>query len=90
MRTMSALKETTIIKRFEWHNVFASEMTFDATVNPITFKGREPVLFEAKPDTRNVCPDALKKALELYPDVRLIVVAHNCETPGKNILQRSA
>ena len=67
----------------EGHMVFASDMTFDATVNPITYEGGEPVFIDTEADTWNMSPDALEKAFEIYPDVRLIVVAHLYGTPGK-------
>lgn len=63
--------------------VFASDMTFDATVNPITYEGGEPVFIDTEADTWNMSPEALEKAFELYPDVKLIVVAHLYGTPGK-------
>ena len=75
----------------EGRKVFASDVTFDATVNPIVYEGGEPVFIDTEPDTWNMCPDALEKAFELYPDVRLIVVAHLYGTPGKvNAIKRIA
>ena len=67
----------------EGHKVFASDMTFDATVNPITYEGSEPVFIDTEAETWNMSPDALERAFELYPDVKLIVVAHLYGTPGK-------
>ncbi|MBE6872849.1 MAG: aminotransferase DegT [Ruminococcus albus] len=67
----------------EGHKVFASDMTFDATVNPITYEGGEPVFIDTENDTWNMDPAALEKAFEIYPDVKLIVVAHLYGTPGK-------
>ena len=67
----------------EGHKVFASDMTFDATVNPITYEGGEPVFIDTENDTWNMDPAALEKAFEVYPDVKLIVVAHLYGTPGK-------
>ena len=67
----------------EGRRVFASDMTFDATVNPITYEGGAPVFVDTEADTWNMSPAALEKAFELYPDVRLIVVAHLYGTPGK-------
>lgn len=65
------------------HKVFCSDVTFGATVNPVTYEGGEPVLIDTEYDTWNMDPEALKKAFEIYPDVRLIVVAHLYGTPGK-------
>ena len=65
------------------HKVFCSDMTFSATVNPVTYEGGEPVFIDTEYDTWNMDPKALEKAFEVYPDVRLIVVAHLYGTPGK-------
>ena len=63
--------------------VFASDMTFDATVNPIVYEGGIPVFIDTEYDTWNMDPVALEKAFELYPDVRVVVIAHFYGTPGK-------
>lgn len=67
----------------EGHRVFASDMTFDATVNPICYEGGEPVFIDTEYDTWNMDPVALERAFEMYPEVRLIVVAHLYGTPGR-------
>ena len=67
----------------EGHKVFCSDMTFDATVNPVAYEGGEAVFIDTENDTWNMDPVALERAFELYPDVRLIVVAHLYGTPGK-------
>lgn len=63
--------------------VFCSDMTFAATVNPITYEGSVPVFIDTEYDTWNMDPKALEKAFELYPDVKLVVAAHLYGTPGK-------
>ena len=63
--------------------VFCSDMTFAATVNPITYEGGVPVFVDTEYDTWNMDPVALERAFELYPDVRLIVAAHLYGTHGK-------
>ena len=63
--------------------VFCSDMTFAATVNPITYEGGVPVFIDTEYDTWNMDPIALERAFELYPDVKLIVTAHLYGTPGK-------
>ncbi len=65
------------------HRVFCSDMTFDATVNPVAYEDGEPVFIDTEYDTWNMDPVALEKAFELYPDVKLIVIAHLYGTPGK-------
>ena len=63
--------------------VFCSDMTFAATVNPLTYEGGVPVFIDTEYDTWNMDPKALEKAFELYPDVKLVVAAHLYGTPGK-------
>lgn len=63
--------------------VFCSDMTFDATVNPIVYEGGVPVFIDTEYDTWNMDPVALEKAFEIYPDVKVVVVAHLYGTPGK-------
>ena len=67
----------------EGHRVFCSDMTFDATVNPVAYEGGELIFIDTERDTWNMDPRALEKAFEIYPDVRLIVMAHLYGTPGK-------
>lgn len=67
----------------EGKKVFCSDMTFDATVNPIAYEGGEAVFIDSEYDTWNMDPVALEKAFELYPDVKLIVLVHLYGTPAK-------
>ena len=67
----------------EGHKVFCSDMTFDATINPVAYEDGEAVFIDTEPDTWNMSPEALEKAFELYPDVKLVVIAHLYGTPGK-------
>ena len=67
----------------EGHKVFCSDTTFDATVNPVSYEGGEQVFIDTELDSWNMSPEALEKAFEIYPDVKLIVVAHLYGTPGK-------
>lgn len=64
-------------------HVFCSDMTFDATVNPVVYEGGIPVFIDTEYDTWNMDPVALEKAFALYPDVKVVVVAHLYGTPGK-------
>lgn len=63
--------------------IFCSDMTFGATVNPVVYEGGIPVFIDTEYDTWNMDPVALEKAFELYPDVKIIVVAHLYGTPAK-------
>ena len=65
------------------HKVFCSDMTFDATVNPVAYENGEAVFIDTEYDTWNMDPVALEKAFEIYPDVRLVVLVHLYGTPAK-------
>lgn len=67
----------------EGKKVFCSDMTFDATVNPVAYENGSAVFIDTEADSWNMDPIALEKAFEIYPDVKLIVVAHLYGTPGK-------
>ena len=67
----------------EGKKVFCSDMTFDATVNPVTYEGGEAIFIDAEYDTWNMDPVALEKAFRIYPDVKLIVIVHLYGTPAK-------
>lgn len=63
--------------------VFCSDMTFDATINPVAYEGGEAVFIDTEADTWNMDPTALEKAFEIYPEAKLVVAAHLYGTPGK-------
>lgn len=65
------------------HKVFCSDMTFDATVNPIAYEDGEAVFIDTEYDTWNMDPVALEKAFEIYPEVKLVVLVHLYGTPAK-------
>lgn len=67
----------------EGRKVFCSDMTFDATVNPVAYEGGEAVFIDTERDTWNMDPAALERAFAKYPEVRLVVLAHLYGTPGK-------
>ena len=67
----------------EGRKVFCSDMTFDATVNPVAYEGGEAIFIDTERDTWNMDPEALEKAFSLFPEVKLIVIAHLYGTPGK-------
>ena len=63
--------------------VFCTDMTFDATVNPVMYEKAIPVFIDTEYDTWNMDPVALEKAFELYPDTKVVVLANLYGTPGK-------
>ena len=65
------------------NKVFCSDVTFAATVNPIVYEHGVPVFIDTEYETWNMDPEALEKAFEIYPEVKVVVVAHLYGTPGK-------
>lgn len=63
--------------------VFCSDLTFSATVNPVVYEGGVPIFIDTEYDTWNMDPTALEAAFEIYPEVKVVVVAHLYGTPGK-------
>ena len=63
--------------------VFCSDMTFDASVNPVVYEGGVPVFIDTDPETWNMDPAALEKAFEMYPEVKVVVAAHLYGMVGK-------
>ena len=69
------------IKRGDY--VFCSDMTFAATVNPVVYEGGIPIYIDSEYETWNMDPKSLEKAFKLYPQVKVVVIAHLYGTPGK-------
>lgn len=65
------------------HKVFCADMTFDATINPVAYEDGEAVFIDTERDTWNMSPEALEKAFELYPEVKLVVLVHLYGVPAK-------
>ena len=63
--------------------VFCSDMTFAATVNPVSYEGGTQVYIDSEYETWNMDPNALEKAFEKYPQTRIVVLAHLYGTPAK-------
>jgi len=63
--------------------VFCSDMTFAATVNPITYEGGVQVFIDSERETWNMDPRALELAFEKYPEARVVMLAHLYGTPAK-------
>lgn len=59
----------------EGRRVFCSDMTFDATLNPVVYEGGIPVFIDTERESWNMDPAALEKAFEMYPEVKLVVCA---------------
>ena len=65
------------------HRVFCSDLTFDASINPVAYEDGEAIFIDTERDTWNMSSEALEKAFEIYPDVRLVVIAHLYGTPSR-------
>ena len=66
----------------EGKRVFCSDMTFDATLNPVIYEGGIPVFIDTERETWNMDPVSLEKAFEIYPEVKLVVCAELYGFPG--------
>lgn len=67
----------------EGKRVFCSDMTFDATVNPIVYEGGIPVFIDTEYTTWNMDPETLRKAFEIYPEIKIVMLVHLYGTPAK-------
>lgn len=63
--------------------VFCTDMTFNATVNPVVYEKGVPVFIDTEYETWNMDPRALEKAFLSHPDVKVVVLAHLYGTPAK-------
>ena len=63
--------------------VLCSDVTFDASINPVAYEDGEAVFIDTEYDTWNMDPEALEKAFQIYPEAKLVVLAHLYGTPGK-------
>ena len=63
--------------------VFCTDMTFAATLNSVVYEGAQPIFIDTEYETWNMDPVALEKAFEIYPDVKVVVVANLYGTPAK-------
>ena len=63
--------------------VLCSDLTFAATVNPISYEGGVQVFVDSARDTWNMDPVALEKAFEEYPEAKIVMLAHLYGTPSK-------
>ncbi|MCM3744103.1 aminotransferase class I/II-fold pyridoxal phosphate-dependent enzyme [Sporosarcina luteola] len=56
--------------------VFCPTLTFSATANPIIYQNAIPVFIDSDYETWNMCPKALEKAFDKYPQVKAVIVVH--------------
>lgn len=63
--------------------VLCSDLTFSASVNPVTYEQGVQVFVDSEYESWNMDPAALEKAFERYPDARIVVVVNLYGTPAK-------
>ena len=67
--------------------VICQSMTFSASANPIAYQGATPVFIDSEEDTWNMCPIALREAIEnrikLGNKPKAIIVVHLYGMPAK-------
>ncbi len=63
--------------------VLCSDMTFAATVNPVSYEGGVQVFIDSEKETWNMSPEALERAFEKYPNAKVVALAHLYGTPSK-------
>jgi len=67
--------------------VICQSMTFSASANPIAYQGATPVFIDSQEDTWNMCPTALRSAIEdrikLGNKPKAIIVVHLYGMPAK-------
>ncbi|WP_423242071.1 DegT/DnrJ/EryC1/StrS family aminotransferase [Rhodohalobacter mucosus] len=63
--------------------VFCQSFTFAASANPIRYQGAVPVFIDSEPDTWNMDPDLLEKALEERAGPSSDEFASSDESPGR-------
>ncbi len=63
--------------------VLCSDMTFAATVNPVSYEGGVQVFVDSEKETWNMSPEALEKAFQKYPQAKVVMLAHLYGTPAK-------
>ena len=63
--------------------VLCSDLTFSATVNPVSYQSAKQVFVDSELETWNMDPEALEIAFEKYPQAKAVIVTHLYGTPAK-------
>lgn len=63
--------------------VFCSDLTFSATVNPVSYERGIQVFIDSERETWNMDPHALEKAFHKYPECKVVICANLYGTPAK-------
>ena len=69
------------------YEVLCQSFTFSASANPITYVGAKPVFIDSEPETWNMCPETLEKAIKdriaKGRKPKAIIVVHLYGMPAK-------
>lgn len=63
--------------------VFCTDLTFDATANPVSYEHGKQIFIDSEYETWNMNPNALRKAFEIYPEVKVVIVANLYGVPAQ-------
>ena len=63
--------------------VLCSDMTFAATVNPVSYEGGIQVFVDSEEQTWNMDPEALEAAFQKYPQAKVVVLVHLYGVPAR-------
>lgn len=63
--------------------VLCSDLTFSATVNPVSYEGGVQVFVDSERETWNMDPTALEWAFAKYPHPKAVIIANLYGTPAK-------
>ena len=63
--------------------VLCTDMTFGATVNPVSYEKGIQVFVDSEYETWNMDPVALERAFEKHPEAKVVIVVHLYGTPAK-------
>lgn len=63
--------------------VLCSDMTFAATVNPVSYEGGIQVFVDSEKDSWNMDPEALELAFRKYPQARVVILVHLYGIPAR-------
>jgi dTDP-4-amino-4,6-dideoxygalactose transaminase len=63
--------------------VFCSDLTFSATVNPVSYEGGKQVFIDSERETWNMDPRTLENAFIKYSKCKVVIVVHLYGTPAK-------
>lgn len=67
----------------EGDTVICPSLTFSATANPVAYEKGNIVFVDSEPDTWNMSPDALRRALKDHSEAKAVIVVHLYGTPAK-------